>query len=438
MRKLWWSAAPPGVTPEQRQNFINVQIDAIGIGLSATAAQYLPVFLTRLGASNLQVGLLTSMPAIAGLLLAIPVGRFLQSRRQIVPWFSLARLLVVACYALTGLVTWLVPESLRVNGVLAIWAWATLPQSVLTVSFSVVMNAVAGPMRRYELMSRRWSILGVTTALTAALVGQILVRMPFPMNYQVVFIGLSVGGLISYYYSSHIRLPDATPPAMESGDSLAERWAAYWRLVGRERDFILFALKRLVYQSGTMLAIPLFPLYFVREVQASDSWIGIINTAQSAVLLVGYFLWTRESRLRGSRFVLLWTTFGLALYPALVSITGRVELIVLYAGLAGIFQAGLDLVFFDELMKTVPVEYSATFVSLAQSLQHLSAIFAPLLGTWLATYIGLSGALLVSAVLRFVGFALFAWWKRQEIVQHLAPATEVGEPEPAMESRLNT
>ena len=34
----------------------------------------------------------------------------------------------------------------------------------------------------------------------------------------------------------------------------------------------------------------------------------------------------------------------------------RVEWVVLYAGLAGIFQAGLDLVFFDELMRTVPAE----------------------------------------------------------------------------------
>lgn len=424
MKWFRWSVAPPGVSGVQRKNFINVQIDAIGIGLSATAAQYLPVFLTRLGASNFEVGLLSSMPAVTGLLLAIPVGRFLQRRRQIVPWFSLARLLVVACYALTGLVTMLVPLPLRVGGVLAIWAAATLPQIVVMVAFSVVMNAVAGPGKRYDLMSRRWSILGVTTALMALLVGQILVRVPFPINYQLVFMGLSLGGLISYYFSSHIRLPDAEPPNLGGGHTLKENWQEYTTLIRKERSFVLFALKRFVYQTGTMLAIPLFPLYFVREAQASDSWIGLINTAQSAVLLVGYFLWTRESRLRGSRFVLLWTTFGLAVYPALVSLTTRVEVIVLYAGLAGIFQAGLDLVFFDELMKTVPVEYGATFISLAQSLQHLSAIFAPLVGTLLATYIGLGGALLVSAAVRFLGFALFAWWKREEMRQPEAPAVQ--------------
>ena len=58
-------------------------------------------------------------------------------------------------------------------------------------------------------------------------------------------------------------------------------------------------------------------------------------------------------------------------------------------------------------MKTVPPEYGATFVSLAQSLQYLSATIAPLVGTWLADTIGLSGGLLVSAGLRLLGFLLF-------------------------------
>jgi MFS family permease len=110
---------------------------------------------------------------------------------------------------------------------------------------------------------------------------------------------------------------------------------------------------------------------------------------------------------RGGRFVLLATTFGMILYPALSAFTPRVELIILYAGIAGLFQGGLDLVFFDELMKTVPAEYSATFVSISQSMQYLSMIIAPLLGTWLAGFIGLDGALLVSAGLRMFGFLLF-------------------------------
>lgn len=155
------------------------------------------------------------------------------------------------------------------------------------------------------------------------------------------------------------------------------------------------------------LSAPIMPLFLVREVKATDSQIGTITMAMTLVMLAGYFLWPRASRKYGGRFVLLATTFGMIFYPALTAATPHVPLIILYAGIAGLFQAGLDLVFFDELMKTVPPEYGATFVSLAQSMQYLSAIVAPLVGTWLADWIGLGGALWVSAGLRLLGFILF-------------------------------
>src|SRR5678810_1310767 len=89
----------------QKRNFRYVQIDAVGVSISNVAAPFLPVFLTRLGASNFEVGLLSSMPGMTGLVLAIIVGRFLQTRKNIVPWYSLSRLMVILCYALTGILT---------------------------------------------------------------------------------------------------------------------------------------------------------------------------------------------------------------------------------------------------------------------------------------------------------------------------------------------
>jgi hypothetical protein len=418
MRFFHLSVAPPGTTPIQKKNFLNVQIDAIGIGLASAASRFLPVFLTRLGATNFQVGLLTAMPAFTGLFFAIAMGRFLQSRRNIVPWFSGTRLLAVSGYALTGIVSFIVPQQYIVPAVLVIWAAISLPQVTVNVAFSVVMNAVAGPRGRYSLLSRRWSIIGLISAIMVTVVGQILHRVSFPINYQLVFIGLSAGGLISYYYSMRIELPDAEPQPHTVGQSLLQRFEGYVNLIRSERAFLSFTSKRFVYTLGSALSIPLFPLYYVREAQATDAWIGIINTAQTFIMLIGYFFWARQGKVRGSRFVLLRTALGLAFYPALIASTHRVEWIALYTGLAGIFQAGLDLVFFDELMKTVPLEHSATFVSLAQTVQHLSAVAAPLLGTLLADLIGIGGALAVSTALCLVGFGLFAWSKESQ------PATQ--------------
>ena len=351
--------------------------------------------------------MLSSMPAITGLILAIPLGRFLQKQENIVKWFSIARLLVIACYALTGVISFFIPQSFLVNSILGIWALATIPQTVVAIAFSVVMNAVAGPDRRFELMSRRWSTMGLTTTLVVLGVGQLLDNIIFPLNYQLMFIGMSLGGLISYYYSSHIMLEPSIPPPLEMGKSLKSRLDEFKNLVWNEKPFRSFMAKRLIVFTGIQFSAPLIPLYLVRVAHASDGWISVINMTQTAILVIGYFFWTRQSRRHGSYPVLVWTTLGISLYPLLLSLTTIPWQIALFAGIAGVFQAGLDLIFFDELMKTVPIKYSAIFVSFAQMLQFLSAIGAPLLGSFIADTFSIQTGLIIATLIRFTGFLSF-------------------------------
>ena len=403
-----WRIAPDGASPVQRRNFLNVQIDGIGIGIASAASAFLAVFLARLGASGFQISLLTAMPALIGLVFALPIGRFIQERRNIVPWFSAARATVISAYALTGLVPFLLPRAQAITAVLVVWASVTIPQTAVNVSFSVVMNAVAGPDGRYFLMSRRWAVLGVSTAVVVAVVGRVLDSIAFPINYQAVFLCLSLGGLVSFTFSRRIVVPDSLPQRHTAISSPLKRLQWYARLVAAHPAFLSFMSKRFVFTFGVALAAPLFPVYFVRVVGASDTWIGTFNTIQTAVMTVGYFFWSRVSRKRGSRACLMATTCGLAVYPLGIALTRRVEVIAGLAGVAGFFQSGLDLVFFDELMKRVPDEYAATFVAIAQLFAYCSSIVAPPLGSLLADLIGLGGGLAVSAAVRFAGFLLFA------------------------------
>jgi hypothetical protein len=398
----------PQTAPEiNRTNFRNVQIDAIGVGLASTGAPFLPVLLTRLGASTLQVSMLTFMPALTGALLAIPLGNFLETRKNIVPWFSFARLGVLMSYGFTGVLVLLLPQASAILGVLGLWALATIPQTILSICFSVVMNKVAGSRGRFELMSHRWSILGLTNAATALLAGQFLDRVAFPLNYQIFFILLSVGGFISFYFSSKIVLPDNPPVFKKVKESLKNQTISYVRLIYTEKPFVSFIWKRFVFLSGAALAAPLLPIYYVRGIGASDYWIALIQIAANTTVIIGYFYWTSQSRRKGSRIVLLATTLGSSLFPIMVGISQQVWPVVVFAGLNGIFQAGLNLVFFDELMKRVPEDHNATFVAAAQTLQYLSMVAAPLLAPVLSNWLGLGRALMVAGGISIVGFILF-------------------------------
>ncbi len=73
-------------------NYRTVQADSVAMGLVNAAGSFLPVLLVRLGATGTQVGLLSALPGVSGVLLAIPIGRWLQRQRNIVSWYSRSRL----------------------------------------------------------------------------------------------------------------------------------------------------------------------------------------------------------------------------------------------------------------------------------------------------------------------------------------------------------
>jgi Na+/melibiose symporter-like transporter len=394
-------------TDIQKRNVRSVIIDGIGVGIVTGVSSFLAVFLVRLGASPVLVGLLTSMPALTGMLLAIPIGRFLERQHNMVPWYSRARALVQASFVLMGLVPFFLGNQEAALAIIVIWALVTVPQTVVGITFTVVMSAVAGPRMRQYLMSRRWSILGATTAISVALVGAVLDRISFPLNYQVVFLGSFLGGMLSFLFSSRITIPDNPPPdpAKRGAGGLRE----YSEMLRSNPPFARYVVSSLVFNFGINLALPLFPLYWVRELNASDFWIGLINTVNNGIVLVGYFMWTLVTRRWGNVLVLRLCAFGLVLYPLLTALTGRVEPLLLYAALAGIFGAGQALVAFDISLSTVPPERVAAFVALLQLTTYMAALAAPLLGTALAGMLGYGPALFVAAAIRLAGALLFVF-----------------------------
>lgn len=398
-------STPPSALSLYERNARYVMIDGLGVGLVSGVATFLSVFLARLGASNVLVGLLTAMPAITGALLAIPLGQFLGRQANIVIWYARARSWVLSSYALTGIAPFLFGESAPI-AIIVIWAIATIPQTMVNISFTLVMSSVAGPNKRMELMSRRWTTLGISNALSVAAVGWALTQMRFPLNYQIVFMCSFIGGLISYYFSTNIVLPASAPQPVEHlpWRTSFERMI---RLFKAERPFTHFVVSQFVFRCGMAMAIPLFPLYWVRVVQASDSSIGLINTVQSGVLLVAYGLWMYSSRRWGAGNVLTLCAFGLALYPLLTATSTNVWSLLIYAGVAGLFVAGSDLVLFDVLVGTAPEAARGTAVGLYHTTNYLATFGAPLIGTALADYVGIGTMLLVAAGLRLLGGCLF-------------------------------
>jgi len=379
------------------------------IGIVNASTTFLPVFLLRLGASGNDVGLLTALPALTAFVLAIPFGRVLQGRRNIVPWYSGLRLIAWLSYAAIAGVAAAFPPDVAIPVALGVWALASLPSTAALVAFPMVMDGAAGPNGRFDLLGRRWAIAGVTGAIAIAVFGQFLEAVPFPLNFELLLVIVSLAGFGSFLQSRRIVISDQlVTPAPERRAPLRERLGALWRLVLGNRPFARYELRAFVYTASIGMSLPVLPYFYVHEVAASDAWIGTIGAAYSAGAVLGYLAARQVARRRSGSVMLLPALLATAAATGALAFVGWLPAVAALGFIAGLASAAAQLALFDALMRTIPKEQGVTFSSVDQSIQNLSFILAPNAGGFLAVAAGARLALLVVAAIGFTAFVLFA------------------------------
>lgn len=318
----------PPANAEFVRNFRLLSWDSIVVGVSAAGLPFLPVLLARFGATNGEVSLLYAAPAAIGLFATMPIGRYLARRGDTVRLFSRSRLALSAPLFVTAGIAVLVPPGIAVPLVLVMWTAASLPSISLGITHAVIIENVGGPSRRYQILSRRWSVVALSYAVAIAAASPVLERVHFPANYAALFIVFGVAGLLSAIISSRIRLDHAERATVAAADraptvgrpgsvmplmhALLPVWGRDVALVRRHPAFMHYTISSFIYSLGMSLALPLIPLYYVRSISASDAEVGLLTTTYAA-------LWRRLFQAHGSRVVLLAATLGYALHPGLLA-----------------------------------------------------------------------------------------------------------------------
>jgi hypothetical protein len=392
----------------ERHNSRVLRYDSLGVGVTNAATPFLPVLVARLGGSSLDVGLITVVPASAALLLALPIGAWLEGRPDLVRWFSASRLVAWLGYGAIGLLVVLMPAPAAVPAILFVWIAVALPATVGQVAFTIVMNDAAGAGGRYELLGRRWATMGLSGAVAVAATGWLLDHVVFPTNYGIAFAVFAAAGVFAARAESQIRLVGRRPSA-SSRLSIAQLAQVEWAdVLGRHRSFVRYLVAHVVVAAGIRYVTPVVTLFYVRGIHASDAAIGLIATASAIATFGGYHGWRRVARRRGGRFVLLASSTLTAAYPAALALAPNplVAGVIVAAGAAG--GAGLSLALFDELMRRVPPARAIAFTAADYAAANAVGILAPLAGAIAADALGLPAALALGGVVGLGGVLLFA------------------------------
>lgn len=394
------------------RNMTRGMLDGVGVGMVEGVRIFIPVLLTRLGADPVSIGLLSSMPAIAGLLLAIPVGMIISRSNNVIPWYAWSRLLLFLSYPIMALMPLFFDAPTAILLMLGIAAVATLPQTTLSLVFNVVMGSIIDSSRRYQLMSLRWSILGVCGGIAVYLAGQYLGSNAPLQSYAIVICVASLFTIFAFEPARRYEVPLERRDTHAPPQSITKALAQIVYYVRNYRAFRLFIICQAVFQSGLTMSLPLFPLHWIRVLNADDNSIGIVSMIQSVTLLIGYTAGSYIATRFKGRVVILWVcSIALGTYPLITALVGSMAPLIFFAAIWGVATAGIELVLLDMLLESCPPGQVTAVMPAYQLAMFTVSLLAPLIGTIIAQSTNTTIALIVSAALHFVGAALFIFLK---------------------------
>jgi Na+/melibiose symporter-like transporter len=312
-------------------------------------------------------------------------------------------------FFLVALVPLLFPIG-RAEAFIAVIVLMTIPASLVNITFNCLFADVVPESRRPTVISVRMIIAsGVVMALTP-LFGHWLDTARFPENYQTLYLIGFLMSLLAVRALARIEAPaKALRPAAgpASAQSPRERLAAGLRLIADEKPFRRILVNTVVHVVGNWVANPLYVIYYVRVLGATDGWIGLLASVASLSAMVGYELWRRIIARHGETLPLRVTIVLAGLYPLGIALTHDLNVLLALACLNGLVQPGLNTSHFAVLLRTCPDERRPTYMAIFVTVMNAGAFVGPMVGVALAAAVGINGAIAFGATLWLVGGALF-------------------------------
>ena len=421
------------LTERLRANFWHLYADVIWFGvLAGSTSAFLSIFVVRQGASSFEVSLLTAGPAVVNLAFSLSAGHWLEGR-PLVGTTYLAALLSRFWYLALIPLPWLLSPGGQVWGSIWITLLMSIPGTVLAIGFNALLAEAVPPEWRGHVVGRRIAVLAVTTAGASIFSGLLLDRIVFPFNYQIVFGMGAAGALMSAYHLSKVRLAPEEPVKIGGflRDMLrpgtlrlphAVRPAAGLRFLPRLEIRSLLRLDMLRGPSGLFMAaylffyacqyagIPIFPLYYVHELNLTDGDISLGNAFFYAAVLLASMQLRRISERFGHRGALVGGALIFGSYPLLLGLAHGVGLYLVASLLGGIAWSLAYGGLVNRLMERSPEDDRPAFMAIHNLSLNLGILGGSLVGPLLDDWMGLRPAMLVVAGLRLLAGVLLAVW----------------------------
>ncbi|MGE5561540.1 MAG: MFS transporter [Chloroflexota bacterium] len=380
---------------------------------------FLSIFALKLGASNTQVALLSSGPAVVSLFAMIP-GAIMVDRqdkkKRLTRTFMFAHrafFLALACIPLFN-------PSWRAWTLVTLVALMNFPGSMSNTAWQSFISRIIPADKRAVAFADRNKLMNLIGTGVVYLTGLILDRLRFPVGYQIMFVAAFVMALLELRVFNYID-EDAAPagsgqrPAAAEGAPVVAA-AGQSRLAvvrGRIQEalaqprFVRYVLASMLFYLAWQVPWPLFSLYQVKVLGANNQWVSILNLMNTGGSLVGYGFWVGVMRRHGNLKALFYSTIWIFVVPAVYAFSHNLWTIAVFNMLTGAIFSGVNLALFNALLEATPERNKTSYIAYYNTAITVSAIIAPMIGVGLLNFMNYMWAFIACAVLRVLGALCF-------------------------------
>lgn len=377
---------------------------AVGAIILNLANPFFSMFARRMGANDYEIGLISSLPALVGILALIP-GSILVDRssnkKKIV---SILILLFGIMYPLAALTPLL--GNFKVPLFVTVIALMNWPFSVFNISWQSFFSDVMAVQfnSAFTKRTRAATVMGTTTALAAGLLLSYIPKNDSEriLMYQLFF-GLSF--VLSIIQSWLLKKVSA-PPVLKSNEEKSKNLSLIKESLSNliiNKEFRIFIILSFIFHVSWQMGWPLFFIYQVDVVGINEAWLSYVNVAVGFAGILTYTMWGKVIEKKGAKFVLIIGTLGLAVNALTIILVKSQYMLLIQSTLTGLTFSAFSLAIFENLIEVVPKKNKTINIALYTTLINISQFVSPMVGVWFYKHT----SIIIS--LGFIGaFRLFA------------------------------
>ncbi|MED4205066.1 MFS transporter [Neobacillus mesonae] len=366
------------------------------------ASNYFPIFaISVLGATNYQVGLISSLPPLVALLVTIPAAILLNRLEQQKKTVALNAFGARAMFLLLVGVVFL-PPSYQAWVFLIIIALMNVPGTISTIGWQTLISGMISEERRGAFFSDRNRLLTIVGMVTMLVIGIVMKKQSDnAAAYQMLFLLAFGFGLMEMVFLFKHK-ETVQPKANNDEKKSYMDWSIF-----KNRNYKLFLIAALCFNFTWQMAWGLFNIYNVKYAHATILWISIFSVGSQLVQIFSFPLWKKWAEKKSNTLVFVWVAVGMATAPSMTVLSTNLYYLTFVQMTSGFFVSGTTLLLFNLLLEKSPKEARTYCITTYNVLLSFVAFIAPQIGIWLLETTGIRTSMNISSLLRFMSAVVF-------------------------------